>query len=90
MNFNVIKSKPEHASAIIIHHKKKVLLNLRSNKKYFYPNHWGILGGLWKKMKTLRDNHKEFEEETSMKILKNLILLILLILVSQIDKIRWF
>ena len=77
MNFNVIKSKPEHASAIIIHHKKKVLLNLRSNKKnIFYPNHWGILGGAMEKNENLKETAiREFEEETSMKILKkNLIL----------------
>ena len=46
MKLNVIKSKPKNASAIIIHHKNKVLLNLRSNKKnIFYPNYWGLLGG---------------------------------------------
>ena len=29
MKLNVIKSKPKNASAIIIHHKNKVLLNLK-------------------------------------------------------------
>ena len=54
MNFNVIKSKPEHASAIIIHHKKK-FYNLRSNrKKDFLSKSLGNTSGAMEKMKTLR------------------------------------
>ena len=53
MNFNVIKSKPEHASAIIIH-QKKVLLNLRSNKKIFFIQIMGNTRWAMEKMKTLR------------------------------------
>jgi ADP-ribose pyrophosphatase YjhB (NUDIX family) len=36
----------KNASAIIIYHKNRVFINLRSkNKKIFYPNHWGCFGG---------------------------------------------
>ncbi len=76
MIYNVIANKPKHASAIIIYHKKKVLLNLRSNKKnIFYPNHWGLLGGAKEKNENLRSTAiREFEEETSIKIIsKNLL-----------------
>ena len=45
----------KNASAIIIHHKNKVLLNLRSNmKNIFYPNYWGLLGGAKKREKNFR------------------------------------
>ena len=72
MKLNVIKSKPKDASAIIIYYKKKVLLNLRSNKKnIFYPNHWGLLGGAKENKENLRETAiREFEEETSVKIVK--------------------
>tara|TARA_B100000161_G_scaffold196318_1_gene142830 strand:- start:910 stop:1359 length:450 start_codon:yes stop_codon:yes gene_type:complete len=72
MKLNVIKSKPKNASAIIIHHKNKILLNLRSNKKnIFYPNYWGLLGGAKEKRENLRLTAiREFEEETSKKIIK--------------------
>ena len=77
MKMNVIKSNPKNASAIIIYYKKKVLLILRSNKKnIFYPNHWGLIGGAMEKKENLKDTAiREFEEETSIKILKkNLVL----------------
>ena len=72
MKLNLIKSKPKNASAIIIHHEKKILLNLRSNKKnIFYPNHWGLLGGAMEKNENLKDTAvREFQEETSIKISK--------------------
>ena len=72
MMLNVIKSQPKDASAIIIYYKKKVLLNLRSNKKnIFYPNHWGLLGGAKENKENLRVTAtREFEEETSIKIIK--------------------
>lgn len=67
-----IKKNPKNASAIIIFYKKKILLNLRSNKKrIFYANHWGLLGGAKEKNENYQSCAlREFEEETSIKILK--------------------
>ena len=62
-----IKKNPKNASAIIIYYKKKILLNLRSNKKnIFYPNHWGLIGGAKEKNESFRSAAiREFLEETS-------------------------
>lgn len=72
MQYNIINNNPNDASAIIIYQKKKVLLNLRSNKKkIFYPNYWGLLGGAKEKNEDLRSTAiREFEEETSTKLLR--------------------
>ena len=72
MIYENIANKPKNASAVIISYKKKVLLNLRSNKKnIFYPNHWGCFRGA-------KDDHetyinaaiRELFEETNIKINK--------------------
>jgi 8-oxo-dGTP pyrophosphatase MutT (NUDIX family) len=72
MIYENIGNKPKNASAVIISYKKKVLLNLRSNKKnIFYPNHWGCFGGA-------KDDHetyinaaiRELLEETNIKVNK--------------------
>ena len=72
MKFSLIGKSPKDASAIIIYKEKKILLNLRSNKKnIFYPNHWGLLGGANEKNESLRLTAiREFKEETSLKIIK--------------------
>ena len=76
MEYNLIGVNPKNASAIIAYYKNNVLLNLRSNKeKIFYPNYWGLLGGAKEKNENLRSTAiREFEEETSIKIMsKNLL-----------------
>ena len=92
MQCNIINNNPNDASAIIIYQKKKVLLNLRSNKKkIFYANHWGLLGGAKEKNENLRFTAiREFEEETSTKIIsKNLLFFnkITFNFPSKVDKI---
>ena len=65
MQYNNINNNPNDASAIIIYQKKKVLLNLRSNKKKI------LLGGAKEKNEDLRSTAiREFEEETSTKLLR--------------------
>ena len=68
----LIQNNPKNASAVIIYHKKKILLILRSNhKKIFYPNCYGIFGGAKEKNETYLDTAKrELFEETNLNISK--------------------
>lgn len=72
---NLIQSNPKNASGIIIHHKKKVLLQKRDKKKgIFYPNYWGLFGGA----KNHNENYKtniirEVKEELNLQLNKNLV-----------------
>ena len=59
MKLNVIKSKPKNANAIIINYKKKVLLNLRSKKKYFLSKSLGIVRWGKRKNECLKDTALE-------------------------------
>jgi len=71
MNHN-IGTSAKNASAVIIYHKNKVFLNLRTkNKKIFYPNHWGCFGGAKNKKESyLKAATRELYEETNIKINK--------------------
>ena len=72
---NLIKSNPQNASGIILHNKKRVLLQKRDKKKnIFYPSYWGLFGGAKHKNETYKTNIiREIKEELNLDLNKNLI-----------------
>lgn len=62
----LIKLNPKNASAVIIHFKKKVLLQKRDNIKHiFYPNFWGLFGGA-------KNKNEKYKSAASREIIEEL------------------
>lgn len=66
----LLQSNPKDASAVILHHEGKVLLQQRSNiKGIFYPNFWGLFGGAKNNYeKYYTTAIREINEELNLKI----------------------